>query len=387
MRLPKFGFERGREAVAELAEGSDAGRNKMRDYSIVGEESAAALQKGLAAAKWYSCPLSRDELKALVKRRDWPGIRDTLIWFTALVASGFIAWKSWGTWWAVPAFFVYGTLYASPSDSRWHECGHRTAFKTQWLNDAVYQIAAFFVLRQPTPWRWSHTRHHTDTIIVGRDPEINAKRPPEIGNILLNVFNLSFGVRELGRMLIHSAGRLTIEEREFIPKGERWKVYLVARIWCAIFAGVIVWAVVIGSILPLMFIGLPSFYGAWLHLVFNLTQHAGLAEDVLDHRLNTRTVYMNPIFRFIYWNMNYHVEHHMFPMAPYHALPALHEKIKADTPRAYNGLIETYREIVPTLLRQLKDPSYFAERKLPAASVAQRSGLGATRRKTNWTVG
>ena len=44
-----------------------------------------------------------------------------------------------------------------------------------------------------------------------------------------------------------------------------------------------------------MFIGLPSFYGAWLYLAFGLTQHAGMAEDVLDHRLNCRTVYMNPV--------------------------------------------------------------------------------------------
>jgi fatty acid desaturase len=344
---------------------------QVRDYSIVGEESAAAVRKGLAAAKWYSCPLSREEMKALVKRRDWPGIRDTAIWLAALAVSGLVAWRSWGTWWAAPAFLVYGTLYASPSDSRWHECGHRTAFKTQWLNDVVYQIAAFCVLRQPTPWRWSHSRHHTDTIVVGRDPEINAKRPPEIGGILLNVFNLSFGVRELGRMLIHFAGRLTVEEQVYIPDGERWKVYLVARIWCTIFAGAIIWAITIGSILPLLFIGLPSFYGAWLHLIFNLTQHAGLAEDVLDHRLNTRTVYMNPVFRFIYWNMNYHVEHHMFPMVPYHALPALHKTIKGDTPPAYNGLIETYLEIVPTLYRQLKDPNYFVERRLPSRSVAQ----------------
>ena len=64
--------------------------------------------------------------------------------------------------------------------------------------------------------------------------------------------------------------------------------------------------------------------------MFGLTQHAGLAEDVLDHRLNSRTVYMNPVFRFLYWNMNYHVEHHMFPMVPYHALPALHAEMKAD---------------------------------------------------------
>ena len=41
---------------------------------------------------------------------------------------------------------------------------------------------------------------------------------------------------------------------------------------------------------------------------------------------------MNPVSRFLYWNMNYHVEHHMFPMVPYHALPQLHEEIKADLP-------------------------------------------------------
>ena len=350
-----------------------ASQISMRDYSIVGDESVAAVQRGLAAAKWYACPISRTEMKALVKRRDWPGVRDTIIWFVALIAAGFIAWKSWGSWWAIPAFFVYGTLYASPADSRWHECGHRTAFKTQWLNDAVYQIAAFCVLRQPTPWRWSHTRHHTDTIIVGRDPEINAKRPPELLNIVLNIFNLSFGVRELGRVVLHSVGRLTVEEQQYVPDSEQWKVYLVARIWCAIFAAVIGWSIAIDSILPLMLIGLPSFYGAWLHLVFNLTQHAGLAEDVLDHRLNTRTVYLNPLFRFLYWNMNYHVEHHMFPMVPYHALPLLHEKIKADTPPAYLGLLETYREIIPTLLRQLRDPNYYVQRPLSSHGLTPES--------------
>ena len=57
----------------------------------------------------------------------------------------------------------------------------------------------------------------------------------------------------------------------------------------------------------------PSTAAGW-QLYFGVTQHLGLAEDVLDHRLNSRTVYMNPFFRFVYWNMNYHVEHHMFPM-------------------------------------------------------------------------
>ena len=53
-----------------------------------------------------------------------------------------------------------------------------------------------------------------------------------------------------------------------------------------------------------------------------------MGENVLDHRLNTRTVKMCVVNRFLYWNMNYHVEHHMFPMVPYYRLPELHEEIK-----------------------------------------------------------
>ena len=50
----------------------------------------------------------------------------------------------------------------------------------------------------------------------------------------------------------------------------------------------------LGSWLPLLFIGLPSIYGAWLYNFFGLPQHACLPENVLDHRLNCRTVMMNP---------------------------------------------------------------------------------------------
>ena len=100
-----------------------------------------------------------------------------------------------------------------------------------------------------------------------------------------------------------------------------------------------------------------------------MQQHAGLAEDVLDHRLNTRTVYLNRINRYLYWNMGYHVEHHMFPMVPYHNLDKLHELMKADCPPPYNGLVAAYREVIPALIRQSKDPNYYVQRTLPAPSA------------------
>ena len=344
----------------------------QRDYSLVGRDGQLAVEAGLAKAEWYQCPIPRKRLKELMKRSDQPAVRDTFIWLGAMTLSGGLGVWLWGTWWCIPFFAVYGVLYGSASDSRWHEAGHGTAFRTRWMNDAVYHIASFMIMREPTIWRWSHTRHHTDTLIVGRDPEIVAMRPPRLAKIIVNFLGLVDVPVAFYHMVVHATGRLTAEEETFVPEMERSKVYLIARIWLAVYAATIAGCFALGSILPAMLIGLPRFYGAWHHLMTGLTQHAGLAEDTLDHRLNSRTVHLNPISRFIYWNMNYHVEHHMFPMVPYHALPALHEAVKGDCPPAYRGLWETYREIVPAILRQLRDPTHFVRRYLPDS--ARRSG-------------
>jgi MocE subfamily Rieske [2Fe-2S] domain protein len=264
---------------------------------------------------------------------------------------------------------IYGVLYASTSDSRWHESSHGTAFKTDWLNNALYEIASFMVMRESTVWRWSHTRHHSDTIIVGRDPEIVVPRPPNVRSLLLNFFALPVIPAYFKKVLFHSTGRITDEEKTFIPESEYPSVIFRARIYLLIYAGVIALAISQRSLLPLMFIGLPTLYGSWLMPIYGYTQHAGLAENVLDHRLNCRTVSMNFINRYLYWNMNYHVEHHMFPLVPYHNLPKLHALVKTDMPEPYPNLWAAWRELAPAVWRQVKDPGYFVKRKLPTPTL------------------
>jgi fatty acid desaturase len=223
-------------------------------------------------------------------------------------------------------------------------------------------------IKEPTFWRWSHARHHTDTIIVGRDREIAAMRPPDVAKLVINVIGLRDAWDTAISVGRHAAGRLTAEEKDFIPESERFRVYREARAWVSVYVVVVAAAIVLQSFLPLMYVGLPSLYGRWLAALFGLSQHAGLAENVLDHRLNARTIHMNPVFRFLYWNMNYHVEHHMFPMVPYHALPKLHAEVAHDLPTPYPSLFAAYREIVPTLLRQMREPGYYARRELPPAA-------------------
>lgn len=336
-----------------------------RDYNLLGKSSEAAVASGLAAAEWYHSDIDRKTMKGLMQRSDGPAIRDTAIWLGAMAAFAVAGILLWGTWWAVPFFLAYGVLYGSGGDSRWHECGHGTAFKTRWMNDVVYQIACFMMIRNPVTWRWSHARHHTDTIIVGRDPEISVMRPPDLARVVLNFFGLLDTPQALADMLRNAAGNISAVEKSFIPEMEWHKVVGVARIWMAIYAATIALSIWMGSILPLILIGLPRFYGAWHHVLTGLLQHGGLADNVTDHRLNSRSVLMNPVSRFIYWNMNYHVEHHMFPMVPYHALPRLHELIKHDLPAANSSIIDGYREMVPAFLRQLRNEDYFLKRELP----------------------
>ncbi len=339
-----------------------------RDYSLTGPLNERAKVTGLANAQWYKTDIPRARMKELMQRSDGPATRDTIIWLGTMIFCAALGVYFWGTWMCVPFFIIYGVMYGSGGDSRWHECGHGTAFKTQWKNDAVYQLACFMVMRNPAVWKWSHSRHHTDTIIVGRDPEIVAMRPPDVIKLVLNYFMLVGYPMAFWEMLRHASGNVNASEKDFIPESEQPKVVKIARIWAAIYAATLALAVYTQSILPFMIVGLPTMYGAWHMVLCGVTQHVGLAEDVLDHRLNSRTAYLNPFSRFIYWNMNYHVEHHMFPMVPYHHLPELHEVMKSDCAKPYNGFIDCYREIIPTLLRQLKDPKYFIHKQLPATA-------------------
>jgi len=359
-------------------------------YRLIGGAGAGARARGLVNAVWYKCPVPRAVMKDLMGRSDAAAIRDTILWYALILGAGAVAFLSLGTPWAVPAFLLYGSLYAGPADSRWHEAGHGTAFKTRWMNHLLYQLASFQAMRRPTVWRWSHARHHTDTLITGHDPEIQVQLPINPLAVLADFIGLKLAPTEFAKMLVNTGGRMIEEEKTFIPESEWPRVIREARLWLGVFAAVIGVALMTRSWLPLLFVGLPSVYGGWLYNFFGLPQHACLPENGLDHRLNTRTVMMNPVFRFLYWNMNYHVEHHLFPMVPYHALPRLHEVIKADCPPAYPSLWAAYREMIPAFLRQWRDPSYAVRRPLPVpnpAGTAQPDTTDTGRQRIDATVG
>lgn len=350
-------------------------KRAARDYSLEGPCGKEAAAKGLVSAQWFSCTVDRKQMKQLMQRDDWQGLKHLGSWLLLLIGSGVLAYLSWGSAWAIPAFLFYGLMYSAGEHAA-HELSHGTPFKSSWLNTAFYQLTAFLALHEPVFWRWSHVRHHTDTVIVGNDREIAFPRPVRLLGLFADFFFLKSGTIEVLRTIRHAFGSVSKATRSFVPASEIGKLVCSSQIYTLIFAGTVTWCIAIGSILPALFIVLPRFYGAVLTQVFNITQHAGLAEDVLDHRENTRTVLINPLCAFLYMNMNYHLEHHMFPMVPFYALPKLHALIKDQCPPAHPGLADAYREIIPTLWRQRHDPTYFAKRQLPVSAVVKADATG-----------
>ena len=170
----------------------------FRDYSLAGPESDLAVKKGLASGQWFLPQVDRSTMRRLMQRDDYHALRDTAILFSIIFSSGYVSlhyWQAERMYHFALFFWIYCTFYTSSADSRWHECGHSTAFKTKWMNDVLYNIASFMVFREPLVWRFSHARHHTDTDIVGRDPEVDA-RPLDMCAYPLTLCTASVGCLE-----------------------------------------------------------------------------------------------------------------------------------------------------------------------------------------------
>jgi fatty acid desaturase len=323
----------------------------------------------LEVKEWYACDLPKKELKGFLGRDDRHAALYYGLWFLLLAAAGYLAFLLYPSPWSIPAFFLYGVIYCG-CNPRWHEASHGTAFKTPWLNDFFYFLCGAMEFRDTVDFRWSHARHHSYTIMRGVDPEIPVSRPPNLARVVLDIFYLHMGFLAVRNLILHSLGIVPKMLKAYVPEQEFRRMAWSARAVLALYIAAILWAALARSWLPVLFFVLPRFYGAPLIFLFIYLQHAGMAENVWDHRLCARSMRLNPALSFLFMNMESHVEHHMYPMVPFHALPRLRDRVRKELPEPYEGLLGGARELVPTLRRMRKDVAYCVRRPLPPQTAA-----------------
>ena len=92
--------------------------------------------------KWHRCHIDKEDFKKLCEKSDREGFKHMFIFFGSLFLFGYLAWMTWGSWWSLIFFLIYGNIY-SCSDALWHETGHKTAFRSKFWNQFFYQISSF----------------------------------------------------------------------------------------------------------------------------------------------------------------------------------------------------------------------------------------------------
>ena len=339
--------------------------------TVIHDQNVSAdLGEKLGENIWWRPKIDRKVLKNLCVKRSWPGIYYTGMYWIVLLFFAYMTYITWGTWWGIFWIWLYGTVYTF-SGAYDHESRHRTLFKQRWLNDFFQYIFSFMTDFEPVRWRWSHTLHHSYTLHTNepQDFEIQVDRPSILFKYYM--FFVPFGPL----LWIHQSylfdtfkcalGIKIPAIEKCVPKEHHWKVFLSSRIHMLIWLVAIFWSIMYQTWLPFLMICAPMFYGQTFFYLCGLTQHAGLKFNVKDHRMNSRTVILNPILSWLYVKLEYHIEHHIFPMVPWYNLPKLHEIIKDQLPKPNKGLIGAYRDIIPSIHKQAYDPDYTPDRKIP----------------------
>jgi fatty acid desaturase len=325
---------------------------------------------------WWEPRIDRATLKGLMKRSDAPGLYFLGVWLALLVSAGVGIHLARGSLWIVPAVVVYGLVLGfayAPS----HECAHGTAFRTRWLNEAVLWASSFVWGESPTHRRFAHSHHHTHTWHWTVDAQMGYSNPVRLRTWFGDVIGLLEFWPRAKLMVRHASGRILDRERTYLPEGQDRIVVREARLLMAGYVGLLAWAAIGQTWVPLLYFFIPRFAGAFGVYSFITTQHMGMAQDVSDHRLCTRSMTNGWLGRVLYWNMNYHIEHHVYPSVPFHALPALNAAIRDQLPAPSPSLFAAHAEIVRVIFAQRDDPKAVAVHPLPGASVAGASGASA----------
>lgn len=340
--------------------------------------------------RWYRCPIDSAELQALNQRSDWRGLLQALghlgLWMvTGLVAYYLFTQQLW--WGFLIALFLHGTI-ASFFTAPHHELCHKTVFKTRWLNDAFLVLFSLLGWLNFRIYQFSHNYHHRYTLFLEGDREEVLPVKPSLRVLyLLQLFtiNISGGYQSRGIVpTVENLAKIALNrfDNPFNSWGEelyqghpeqRQKAVNWARTVLAFHTAVIVTAIVAGEPVIALLISGSTFIANGLRYFVGVPMHCGLRSNVADFRKCVRTIKLDPLSEFLYWHMNWHLEHHMYAAVPCYNLKKLHQTVADDMPQP-RTLIGAWREMRATWKRQREQPDYTYDTPLPAPRTGNEAG-------------
>ncbi len=344
-------------------------------------EALAETRRSTPAVDWYRTPLDRAVLKDLTRRSDLRGLLQSggfLLMFLSTSVGSWLLFRA-HLWVAmVAACYVHGMLFRFMSQAAAvHELSHGTAFATRGLNEIFYKLFCFLTWNNPVHFRASHKVHHQFTVIRGVDKEIVQGPVAEKLNAKNMLFWLTFDVpaflRFFGTNFLHAAGDGDADVFHWDPlfaegDPDRARMIRWARLMLAGHIALDVLFALLHQWVLIYLLSFGTFVGTFLSRSCVALQHTGLAENIPDWRVLCYTVRFGPVLRFLYWSMNYHIEHHMYAAVPFYNLPRLHRLVQHDYPAPQKSFVAGMRNLFAVRKRQKTDPGYVYSPVFPATA-------------------
>ena len=324
--------------------------------------------------KWYRCPIDPNILRELSKPSDFQGFKMALghlgLWlFTGSLSFYFLIEQFWlGFLLTIFLHGTVGTFFSAPH----HELCHGTVFKTKRLNEIFLKIFSTLGMQNFYIYKMSHSYHHRFTLHRIADKEVVLPKTPSLRVLYLLqlfTFNITGGFESRGLIpTMRGLFRVAADKMEQpynewgaelyaeFPE-ERLKAVHWARYLIAVHLSFALITVLIGYPILILIVSLHPFIGNWLRYFVGAPMHCGLRSDVSDFRKCVRTITLDPISEFLYWHMNWHLEHHMFAAVPCYNLKKLYKAVAEDMPRP-RTLISSWKEMLEVVEQQETDPAY-----------------------------
>ena len=329
-----------------------------------------------AKISWYRSPVDQPVLAGLMERDDFKGWRQTVLHLGLFFLTGVATAYVWNeidlTNWmfGIPLLlvmlFIHGTIGPFMGLIAIHELQHRTVFRSKNLNKAFELIYAFISWSDYIWYRQSHPIHHRLTCHSHYDGEVQLplRFSYKRWGFWLSMFALNpndawVRIKSVWR---HANGRVSGDWYQFVLPEDDLKMRVRHRRWARLLLSghftIALLFIGIGYPFLIIVFTFGTFYCRWLGFLCGLPQHYGLNPNMADFRFNTRTFTCSWLPAFYYWNMQYHLEHHMYPAVPFHNLPKLRQAIESDLPDAPHGLYQTWKEILMIREKSLADPNF-----------------------------
>ena len=290
-------------------------------------------------------------IRSLRRRRNGPGLVFLLQWGIGLTLSGLLVWLALGSGWIWPAMAIHGGLLTLPAYALSHETAHGTAYRARWLNETVLWFSSILYMEEPLHRRYTHTNHHTYTWHQNLDSQMPFDLPMTLRTWVLEIAGLSLLRYHIVRLVQMTCEQYSPMIRKVVPQDELPRLTRNARIFILIYIFIGV-GIFLGHTWLLWFLVIPRLLGAPIMQFFTILQHAETAVNSPSILDTTRSFHTNWLGRVLYMNMNYHVEHHLYPNAPFFSLPALAREVASQIPEPDPGLWRTNLELVSVALRR-----------------------------------